>query len=227
MTTLDAPPTTVYRSLLIFGGRTARAMVLDAQQLHRTVMAGFLDRIPDGWDGVRRDLAVLYSTRPNRDGTIHILVQSPQLPDWRRLDDGALTTPAETWAVDLAHTAGQQLHFELHAAPSRTVRRTDGRRQRRTLHSPEEQLDWLQRHGERGGYRIDHADTGWLAQLRSEEKSQPAAQRVSVHDVFVIRPVRYTGQLIVTDPDLFSQTLVDGVGPGKAYGCGLLLTKTL
>ena len=32
----------------------------------------------------------------------------------------------------------------------------------------------------------------------------------------------YQGRLAVTDPDLLRAAMVNGMGPAKAYGCGLL-----
>lgn len=37
-----------------------------------------------------------------------------------------------------------------------------------------------------------------------------------------LRSVLYEGVLKVTGPDLFRQTLIHGIGSGKAYGFGLL-----
>ncbi|GAA2774561.1 type I-E CRISPR-associated protein Cas6/Cse3/CasE [Streptomyces lavendulae] len=34
--------------------------------------------------------------------------------------------------------------------------------------------------------------------------------------------VDYEGTLTVTDPALLAQTLLAGIGSGKAYGCGML-----
>jgi CRISPR system Cascade subunit CasE len=35
----------------------------------------------------------------------------------------------------------------------------------------------------------------------------------------------FTGELIVTQPELFSSVLYNGVGHAKVFGCGLLLVK--
>jgi CRISPR system Cascade subunit CasE len=37
--------------------------------------------------------------------------------------------------------------------------------------------------------------------------------------------VRYDGLLRITDPDAFRETLIRGIGPAKAFGCGLMLVK--
>ncbi|MEA2080768.1 MAG: type I-E CRISPR-associated protein Cas6/Cse3/CasE [Pseudomonadota bacterium] len=35
----------------------------------------------------------------------------------------------------------------------------------------------------------------------------------------------YSGLLTVTDPELFKAALFQGIGPAKAFGCGLLLVR--
>src|SRR5690606_23959414 len=42
-----------------------------------------------------------------------------------------------------------------------------------------------------------------------------------------IRRVQFDGVLAVTDADQFRSTLTQGVGPAKAYGCGLLTLAPL
>ncbi|WP_206343463.1 type I-E CRISPR-associated protein Cas6/Cse3/CasE [Streptomyces mesophilus] len=43
----------------------------------------------------------------------------------------------------------------------------------------------------------------------------------------VMNAVTFEGQLQVTDPDLFTERLLNGIGPTKAYGCGLLTLAPL
>jgi CRISPR system Cascade subunit CasE len=38
----------------------------------------------------------------------------------------------------------------------------------------------------------------------------------------VIQMVTYEGRLVVTAPDVLRERLLCGIGPAKAYGCGLL-----
>lgn len=37
--------------------------------------------------------------------------------------------------------------------------------------------------------------------------------------------VDFSGELLVTNPELFQQALFNGIGPAKAFGCGLLLVR--
>jgi CRISPR system Cascade subunit CasE len=37
--------------------------------------------------------------------------------------------------------------------------------------------------------------------------------------------IDFAGNLTVTDPEKFKQVLFSGIGPAKAFGCGLMLVK--
>jgi CRISPR system Cascade subunit CasE len=39
--------------------------------------------------------------------------------------------------------------------------------------------------------------------------------------------IDFSGTLVVTDPEKFNQALFSGIGPAKAFGCGLLLVKLI
>lgn len=39
--------------------------------------------------------------------------------------------------------------------------------------------------------------------------------------------IDFSGTLVVTDPDKFQKILFSGIGPAKAFGCGLLLVKPI
>jgi len=43
--------------------------------------------------------------------------------------------------------------------------------------------------------------------------------------MFNISTVVFTGQLTITDPNSVAAGIRTGIGPGKAYGAGLLLTQ--
>ncbi|MGY4100756.1 type I-E CRISPR-associated protein Cas6/Cse3/CasE [Nocardia sp. R16R-3T] len=57
-------------------------------------------------------------------------------------------------------------------------------------------------------------------------KKDHTRQRSSGHPV-TLHPVTFEGRLEVSDPDRLTTALLDGVGPAKAYGCGLLTLAPL
>lgn len=201
-----------------------RGAIADVHHLHRIVMDGYQAHIPDrDTEQPRALLNVLYACRTNTDGTINVITQSPHRPDWAALaTTGAPAAAPQQWDMPTTYTAGQQLQFQLTANPSR---RSSATKRRQSLTDRTEQLAWLHRRGATGGFTIDHADTAQLAAVRSNTKSKPADQRDTRTDTFGINPVQYSGILTVTDPDQFTRPIVAGIGPAKAYGCGLLLLR--
>jgi CRISPR system Cascade subunit CasE len=87
-------------------------------------------------------------------------------------------------------------------------------------------LEWLARRGETSGFSLDqHSTTVQPSYLyfnkrpvggKDEAEASPKSQQAR------LRSVRYEGLLQVTDPAQFRETLIHGLGPGKAFGFGLL-----
>ncbi|NDI84531.1 type I-E CRISPR-associated protein Cas6/Cse3/CasE [Undibacterium crateris] len=76
-------------------------------------------------------------------------------------------------------------------------------------------LDWLQSRSDRLGFSIVAANVDAYQQHRADKREI----RFSTVD--------FSGELIVTDHELFQHTLFHGIGHAKAFGCGLLLVKKL
>lgn len=81
-------------------------------------------------------------------------------------------------------------------------------------------LTWLTSRAEQAGFAINEREVlveGYVQhRLDSPRKGRRQAQFSSLD---------FSGLLTVEDPGLFRQTLFNGLGPAKAYGCGLLLIK--
>lgn len=80
----------------------------------------------------------------------------------------------------------------------------------------EYQKQWLQARAEKRGFSLDPemftvTRIRWLRFYKHGER-RPVS----------LLSVTYEGQLRVTDAELFRETLVNGIGRGKAYGMGLL-----
>jgi CRISPR system Cascade subunit CasE len=99
---------------------------------------------------------------------------------------------------------------------------------------PTELPHWLER----------RAEPGWSAQKNaSDEQTPPGFRLIKIltpQAGYVywsksrrestgqrLRSVRYDGVLEVTNPDHFRKTLIRGIGPGKAFGFGLLSVAPL
>ncbi len=84
---------------------------------------------------------------------------------------------------------------------------------------------WLERTGERCGFRIPpHAtDEGEVEALRVDGYRVLRPPRARRSDQMRVAVIDFEGFLTVTDPDLFVASLARGIGRAKAYGCGLML----
>ncbi|MOA51988.1 CRISPR system Cascade subunit CasE [compost metagenome] len=87
----------------------------------------------------------------------------------------------------------------------------DGKR--RGLAAESEQLAWLQRQGERHGFALQAALVSASDLFDSRRKGGAA---------ILVQRACFEGVLQVTRADTLRAALLDGIGPAKAFGCGLL-----
>ena len=184
----------------------ARRDLADPYELHRTLVRAF---VTDDQQTPPRFLWRL-EAQANWNEPV-LLVQSRHPADWTYLDSlpGYLRKPALSKAVNLETllvTAGRY-RFRLLANP--TVTRAG---KRHGLVGEEAQLAWLTRQGERLGFSVETALTTGSDVLHSRK----GTTRIS------LQRVCYEGVLQARDSVALSDALQDGIGPGKAFGCGLL-----
>ena len=207
----------MYLSQLVINPRSfaARRDLSSAYQLHATLCRVLA--IP-GQD----TLQFLWRLEPTRKNEPpKVLVQSANLPDWKRFDsenfEGYLAETPEVKAVPLGHLqSAQTLRFRLKANPTVTKKDPDNleKRKRHGLKDVEEQLEWLSRQGQRGGFTVLGAivTQSERVQLYKHSGGKP----------ITVQSVLYEGHLKLTDLGAFKQTLSSGLGHAKALGFGLL-----
>jgi len=76
---------------------------------------------------------------------------------------------------------------------------------------------WLNRQAERHGFQVLSVRADNYRQLRLDARKRNI--RFSTLD--------FTGLLQVTETDAFARALCKGIGPAKAFGCGLLLVRRM
>ncbi|MGE4427071.1 MAG: type I-E CRISPR-associated protein Cas6/Cse3/CasE [Solirubrobacteraceae bacterium] len=199
----------------------------DAVELHRTVMRAFPQH--DGADP-RTAFGVLFRVEsalrppPGRGGeTPELLVQSMVAPDWTQLPVGYVLDAAVRSADALLDgiAENRRLRFRLLGnATRKTAAVRPGEEPRRhsrrvPLDTDEERRSWIDRRAERAGFTV----VGDVSDLRIDALP-PWRQRRD--NGVTVRPVLYEGRLEVRDPVAFRDALRSGIGPAKAYGCGLL-----
>lgn len=211
--------------LLNLRSREVQRDLSDGQQMHRSVMAGFPSEAAS-----RAAAGVLY--RVELDGAPAsplVLVQSGLEPRWL-LPSGYLRQAAavRSLAVDLADlAAGDRVLFRLVANATRRIMTGIGTKNgaRVPLRNGDARLHWLLRRGAAAGFSLRPSDVridpvGPVTGRKADPSSDRQAR-------LTFEGVRYQGVLEVVDPNRFREAVVLGVGPGKAYGFGLLSFRRL
>lgn len=102
------------------------------------------------------------------------------------------------------------------------------------------QLDWLLRRTDTWGFAVPQARTDPAGPGLTSPSNGSAPHEVRIVNSTryqfakkgLARPVTmqaitYEGRLIISDPDKLRSALLNGIGPSKAYGCGLLTLAPL
>lgn len=210
----------MFLSKLVLDPRSGdvRRDLRDPYELHRTLMRAF-PTASAGGPG-----RVLFRIEPIRDGSPVVLVQSEKEPTWGRLPeryadpgDGPKELPLD------ALTAGRILRFRLRANPTKRLTANsvgpDGKPvgekwagKRVGLYTEDEQLRWLARHAESGGFRVRG--------VRVVPEDRAFGHKGGA--TLTLLAVRFEGVLEVTNAATFCAAVTTGLGPGKGLGFGLL-----
>jgi CRISPR system Cascade subunit CasE len=197
--------------------RQARTDLANPYQLHATLCHAFAG--PE-------EKPPRFLWRLEEGGVPVVLVQSVVEPHWERLEARFpgyfVQKPDERpnpvcKPLPLEHLQPSQvLRFRLRANP--TVTRKDPqnpeKRKRHGLKSVEEQLEWLARQGQKGGFAVLGAMVAQSERVRMYKHYGS--------DPIVLQSVLYEGHLKITDLEAFKATLARGLGHAKALGFGLL-----
>ncbi len=185
----------------------ARRDLGDAYEMHRTLARAFA---ADAQSPPARFLWRL-EAGSNAWATPVVLVQAAAEADWSALQalPNYLQRPVESKRLALEEwvEGGGRYRFRLQANP--TVTRQG---KRYGLVGEDEQLAWLNRQGGRHGFSIEAA----LVTASDVLSSRKGEGLISVQRVC------FEGRLQVQNLEAFSRALVAGIGPAKAFGCGLL-----
>jgi CRISPR system Cascade subunit CasE len=190
-------------------------------EMHRTLLNAFPG---SGEGGPGRVLFRLDTLNRQAEPRLVVLVQSEKEPDWTRLPDPEhyLLPIFEPNPACKSFTPvfapGQRLYFHLRANPTKRLIRDDPERgykkgQRIGLYSEAEQLQWLQRKAEAGGFGLLGVNLVQEETIGGKTKDQHKLNLLAV---------RFEGLLQVTESDRFLDTLCQGIGSGKGVGFGLL-----
>lgn len=199
----------MYLTRLTLDPRSAQARrdLSDAYEMHRTLARAFAA------DEYSAPLRFLWRLEAGSGAwtTPIVLVQAATEGNWAFLDamPNYLRHSVESkrLAFEGLVGSGRRYRFRLLANP--TVTRLG---KRYGLVGEAEQLAWLGRQGERHGFSVEGALVT-SSDLLSSRKGEGRIQ---------IQRVCFEGALRVERTEDFSRALVAGIGPAKAFGCGLL-----
>jgi len=181
--------------------------------MHRSVMGMFPDV---GGGSARVALGVLFRLY-RMEKELRLYVQSTDKPDASVLRPGfeMVDQPKELDSLASVLAAGQTYLFDLLASPTKK-KESDGKNSKRVfLTSSLDRLDWLKRKGADAGFSLEWArEEGQETALAGASDSKTRITCVGVH---------FRGVLKVADERAFRDAWAEGIGPGKAYGMGMLL----
>lgn len=199
-----------------------RARCHNVHVLHSLVLAGFPTPAPTEADPTPRRVNVLFAAHRGNPLTDRqrrlaaapperVLVQAPARPDWQPLINDGRLTQADTFPVEHRVHAGDIIDIRLIANP---VMKSISNSKRLSLTAPHDAIGWLHRHLTRIGLDTVLGDitTGERVRITGTRRGGPLT--VICRDM--------AARSRVLDPEPLVQALTVGLGPAKAYGCGLL-----
>lgn len=200
--------------------RVWRNIIANPYKLHQLVMRGFPNEVK------RKEAKVLHRLE-SQDGTATLLVQSAIEPDWSMVAPNFLAQ-ADTFHLfpnpavkrfELPLQAGQALSFRLCANPTfKKVRCDESGRRRNSNRVPlvreDEQIAWLQNRAESSGFA--------LLRVAVSTSQKQFAWKPKKGRPITIFMVQFEGYLRVTLPTKLTEAITTGIGPARAFGCGLL-----
>lgn len=184
----------------------ARRDIADPYDMHRTLVRAFVS------DDRQQPPRFLWRIEPAGAWSDPVvLVQSSRAANWSVLEGlpGYFKHSAESKTIQLEQLLSPDARYRFRLLANPTVTR-EGKRY--GLASGEAQHAWLIRQGTRLGFEVEAALVTSSDVLHSRKSNtQISLQRVC-----------FEGILNVVDADAIAAALQAGIGPGKAFGCGLL-----
>lgn len=211
--------------------RSARKFLSSQQMMHAIVRkASTRGEAPE-----RDETSRILWRIDNIAGKHTMFIVSPEEPDFTILTSefGGESSGDSVDYIPFLHQleVGQRWSFRLTANPTRSESRGTGKRGKRYGHvTASQQMQWLSDRSAKFGFSVaSDAGVGTDPALNEQEfqlvgREKPRFDRRSNEgrDQITINRVTYEGVLAVTDTPLLRRALGFGIGPSKAYGCGLL-----
>jgi len=195
--------------------RQAQALMASPRRMHGAVEASF----PPVSGGARalwrvdgsRGKATLYVVSRTQPDLSHLVEQAgwPTLPpSWKTAEYGGFLDSLQN---------GQEYQFRLLANPTMALPTGPGRGRRVGHITATQQWEWLRSRAEsRLGFGVGGDQPTGTVVARDTISFSRDGHKVTLSTAL------FEGHLVVTDVDALREALVNGIGPAKAYGCGLM-----
>ena len=217
--------------------RDAWRLLGSPQRMHAAVLASF-PQPPTGDLGgeprvlwrldQEKDRAALYVVSPDQPDFAHLAEQA----GWPTVERGVVK-PYGEFLDQLSD--GQTWAFRLAANPTRYVPAKEGGRAKRLAHvTVVQQEEWFLSKAPGCGFRVTAARRpgadGGVVEIPEVSVTGRATRRFERNgspEGVTLGVAQFDGRLEVVDAAALRRALVTGIGPAKAYGCGLLTLARL
>lgn len=211
--------------------RDAWRLLGNPQRMHAAVLSSFPNPPVGDRGGEPRVLWRL----DQDDDRCFLYVVSPDPPDFAHLAEQAgwpttergTSKPYESFLAGLR--PGQLWAFRLAANPTRYVPAKEGGKAKRLAHvTVRQQEAWFLEKADAAGIRVTTAavpsDDGEVPvpELAVTRRNTHRFDRNGAPGSVTIGTAQFDGRLEVVDAAALRRALVTGLGPAKAYGCGLM-----
>ena len=190
------------------------------QIMHAAVMASF-----DSFSPGKSDTRVLWRIDRLASST-YLLIQSGDKPDLHHIVDqfGRPDTGQTGDTVDYEPfisniEVGQTWRFRLRANPVRSIPPKEPNARGKVCHhiTSEQQLKWLLDRCENWGVSMSNGGSPTVNIVQREKRTfDRKGSKVT------ISTVTFEGELTIINRDKFVESLRNGIGRAKAYGCGMI-----
>lgn len=182
-----------------------RQCLRDMQDMHRSLMRLF---------GCERKKAnVLFRITPDLTG---MYVYSDVAPEGV-VKGMEITGTKELTALLKRFEQGNVFAFDIITVPCKKIRVEGSKNSKiRFIKDEKERLEWFSGKGNAHGFQV------------LSIKEEPAVQVTVSHGKngeIKYSSVRFTGKLMIEEPEAFLEVFQSGLGQGKAYGMGMLLLR--
>ncbi|WP_042281862.1 type I-E CRISPR-associated protein Cas6/Cse3/CasE [Nocardiopsis alba] len=206
--------------------RSARAAFANAGELHRMLIGLASSQLgEETMPSPRRHAGLLFRVDEGHTGPA-LLVQSHERLDLTRVDGIGEAAERDLSPFLDGLEKGREVRYRLAAAPSKRLGKSEKNAERlgdrarpgvraytRPLYGEDAERWWLDRAEGHGLESRQVLSTG-LGPALDPGKSGRRGVRLQV--------TRFDGYAVITDPDAVRRAVVEGVGRGKSFGCGLL-----